>query len=89
MIGFILNVVRFISKLLVNRIQRNIPTIAEIEVEMRDLVWRFDQVIMTERNTKICHVYPVFNLRIEGALEMKMHEGREQGEICFVSELQM
>lgn len=87
--GFILDVVRFIFKLLVNRIQINIPTIAEIEVEMRDLVWRFDQVIMTERNPKICHVYPVFNLRIEGVLEMKMHEGTEQGEIRYVSELQM
>lgn len=56
---------------------------------MRDLVWRFDQVIMTERNPKIRRVYPVFNLRIEGALEMKMHEGTEQGEICYVSDLQM
>lgn len=56
---------------------------------MRDLVWRFDQVIMTGRNPKICHVYPVFNLRIEGALEMKMHEGTEQSEIRYVSELQM
>lgn len=46
-------------------------------------------MIMTGRNPKICHVYPVFNLRIEGALEMKMHEGTEQSEIRYVSELRM
>lgn len=46
-------------------------------------------MIMTGRNPKICHVHRVFNLRIEEALEIKMYEGTEQGEICYVSELQM
>lgn len=46
-------------------------------------------MIMTGRNPKIYHVHRVFSLRIKEALEMKIYEGTEQGEICHVSELQM
>lgn len=60
-----MNVTILASKLLLTSFQGNI--IVELEVEVRNLVWIFDQLIVKARSPSVCHGSALFSLRIEGA----------------------
>ena len=60
-----MNVTIFVSKLLIMSFQGNV--IVELEVEVRNLVWIFNQLTMKARSPNICNGDAVSSLRIEGA----------------------